>query len=370
MLLFLILLALLLLVISGYFLTSKNIHIWFLSYIRQQNQGKIRHHVDEPVHIVFACVDHFEPAWNGASYEDEVRRVDTWLHDYPKMANKHYDWLGKHPQHTFFYPIEEYKKEHLDKLAQLVRNGYGEVEIHLHHENDTALGLRDKIESFKSTLRCHGLLNLNRDGEVTYGFIHGDWALDNSGKNGKSCGVNNELQVLGQTGCYADFTLPSAPSETQTKKINSIYYATGDLLRPKSHDTGIDVEVGKESAGDLMIIQGPLTLNWRNRKYGIFPRIENGEITVENPPTEQRIDLWIQQHIHVKGAPNWVFVKVHTHGCQEKHKEILLGKYADAMYYYLESKYNDIINYRLHYATARGMYNIIKSLESGKKFQQ
>ena len=72
----------------------------------------------------------------------------------------------------------------------------------------------------------HGLLARRRDtGELPYGFIHGNWALDNSRPDGRCCGVNNELAILRETGCYADFTLPSAPSPAQTAKINSIYYA-------------------------------------------------------------------------------------------------------------------------------------------------
>ena len=68
----------------------------------------------------------------------------------------------------------------------------------------------------------HGLLSRDRyTGEVGYGFIHGNWALDNSRPDGRMCGVDNELDVLRETGCYADFTLPSAPSPTQTRKINS-----------------------------------------------------------------------------------------------------------------------------------------------------
>lgn len=30
--------------------------------------------------------------------------------------------------------------------------------------------------------------------------------------------------------------------------------------------------------GELLLVQGPLTLNWRRRKIGILPKIENGEI--------------------------------------------------------------------------------------------
>lgn len=346
-----------------YVIRKKNMHIWLPAYISGCIRGNPDIDPNSPVHVVFCIVDHFEPAWRNVTRDQEDRRVDRWLNEYPKLALKHRDSEGKHPQYTFFYPEEDYRKEHLDKLAQLCRGGFGNVEIHLHHDNDTAEGLKNKIERFKRILRSHGLLSTDKDGQITYGFIHGNWALDNSRKDGRWCGVNNELTVLRETGCYADFTLPSAPSDTQTAKINSIYYATDDPEKPKSHNKGVDVEVGGKTDGDLLIIQGPLALNWKKRKCGIFPAIENGEITASNPPTRDRVDLWIKQHIHVRGKPNWIFVKVHSHGCQENNMNVLLGKGLDDMFSYLEKRYNDGKRFQLHYVSAYGMYNTIKDLE-------
>jgi len=180
------------------------------------------------------------------------------------------------------------------------------------------------------------------------------------------CGINNELIVLRELGCYADFTLPSAPSETQTKQINSIYYSQDDPDLPKSHDTGVEVEKGVKPSGDLMLIQGPLTLNWRNRKWGLVPRLETGELRQSSPPSAQRVDLWVNCNIQVKGRPEWIFVKIYTHGTQESDMPVLLGKESDEMFSYLESKYNDGTNYVLHYVSAREMYNIVKAAESGE----
>lgn len=348
----------------GYALRVRQMHIWIGESIRR-SVGRKPKICSEPIHIFVAITDHFEPAWQRPSYEQECTRVETWVRRYPVIAAKHRDADGRHPQHTFFYPEEEYRPEHLDKLAQLCKAGFGDVEIHLHHDHDTAAGLREKLLRFKMTLHeRHGLLHRNdQTGEIEYGFIHGNWALDNARKDGKWCGVNNELIVLRETGCYADFTMPSAPSDTQTRKINSIYYAVDDPLCPKSHDNGTEVEVGKAPAGDLMIIQGPLALNWASRKWGILPRIENGELSSENPPTPERIDRWIRQHIHVKGQPYWIFVKLHTHGAQEQNFDVLLGQPMDAMLFYLETAYNDGQRYQLHYVTAREMYTLIRAAE-------
>jgi len=346
-------------------LYKKQLHIWILSYLKSK---PFQPNTEEPIHILFCLADHFEPYWNKVDDETARRRVDAWIAGYPKMAAKFRDADGKPPQHTFFYPQEEYRAEHLDNLAALCQKGFGEVEIHLHHDQDTSEGFREKITTFSQTLRKrHGLLPSAGDQTIRYAFIHGNWALDNSRKDGRWCGVNNELDILRETGCYVDMTLPSAPSDTQTTKINSIYYAKDDPLKPKSHNDGEDVRVGGSASGDLLMIQGPLALNWRRRSSGIFPKIENGEITWDNLPTPDRIDLWVQQAIHVIGKPNWVFVKVHTHGTQEKNEALFLTGSIEVMHRHLLSQYNDGKKFSLHYVTAREMYNIVKAAEAGEK---
>ena len=346
-------------------LRYKNIDIWILSYLLSLFSKKQR--ASGAVHIMFCFVDHFEPQWNTNDISVERQRVDQWLQDYPVLCENHFDADGKHPQHTFFYPEEEYRQEHLEKLSQLCQSGYGEVEVHLHHDNDTNANLRKTLTHFIDILyHHHGLLTKHPvTNQIVYGFIHGNWCLDNSRADGRWCGVKDELIVLKETGCYADFTLPSAPSETQTKKINSIYYAKQNPIKPKSHNTGLEVTVGGQSWGDLLIVQGPLTLNWKSRKFGLLPRIEAADIRTSILSLRERVDLWVNAGISVKGKPNWIFIKIHTHGTQERDRTTLLGKPCSDMFSYLETKYNDGVNYNLHYVTARETYNIIKAAEAG-----
>ena len=171
--------------------------------------------------------------------------------------------------------------------------------------------------------------------------------------------------ILLELGCYADFTLPAAPSETQTRTVNSLYYATDDPAKPRSHDTGTPMRVGGAASGDLLVMQGPLALNWRDRRFGLVPRIENSDVRRTSPPTPERVDLWVRTGVHVEGRPEWVFVKVHTHGAQETDMDTLLGAPVDAMHDYLEREYNDGSRNVLHYVTAREMYNIAKAAEAG-----
>jgi hypothetical protein len=348
-----------------WFCRTRRADIWLPAYVGESIRPRTAR--ANPVHVLLCVADHFEPRFGDTSYEQECTRIDRWVRQYPTLAARHRDSDGVPPQHTFFYPEEEYRPEHLGRLAVLCRQGLGDVEIHLHHHADTAEDLGRKLTQFKTILhRDHGLLHRNEaTGVIEYGFIHGNWALDNSGPDGKHCGVNNELTVLRETGCYADFTLPAAPEGAQTRTINSIYYAADDPDRPKSHDTGVPVRANGQPSGDLMIVQGPLALNWRSRKFGILPRIETGELSGDAPPTPARADLWVRQGIHVHGRPEWVFVKLHTHGANERNFEALLGRPMEETLSYLESRYNDGAQYRLHYVTARQMFNIIKAAEAG-----
>jgi hypothetical protein len=364
-----IFLATLALVATGGFIfwrsiDRKGINIWLAPYLlnrpAKQPAGK--------KHLVLAFVDHYEPQYLRPTIEIERKRVDRWVQEYPQHASKFTDADGYHPKHTFFYPEEEYRFEHLEKLVNLCRDGFGEIEVHLHHSHDTEQGLRQKLLSFTDIL-CTKHDALPRDpitGKPVFAFIHGNWCLDNSGVDGDWCGVNNELIVLREMGCYADFTFPSAPSKTQPKLLNTIYYATDDPNRSKSYDTGSPVKVGGQATGDLMLIQGPLGFNMGWKKWGLIPKLENSDIRGVSPPLKSRADFWINQHIHVEGRPDWTFVKIHTHGTQEQDIDTLLGPKMDALYEYLETKYRDELGWDLHYVSAREMYNIVKAAEAGK----
>lgn len=342
----------------------KNLMQWLGSYIKQD--WRPEKPPEGLKHVMFCFVDHYEPQWLKPSYETEVARVARWRQDYPKLCANHRDGDGRPPVHSFFYPEEEYRVEHLNALVELCQMGLGEIDIHLHHDKDTEAGLREKLSRFTNMLvRDHGALPTDANGKPVWSFIHGNWALDNSHPTGFGCGVSNEIKILADEGCYADFTLPAAPDPCQTTTINKIYYAIGNPHQCKSHDTGVRVKVGSKPVGDLMIIQGPLGFMWHNRKFGLLPRIENADVRTSSPPTPARIDAWVDMGIHIEGRPEWIFIKVHTHGTQERDINTLLGDPMDKAFSYLESKYNDGKNYKLHYVSARETYNIIKAAEAG-----
>ncbi|MHC4878681.1 MAG: hypothetical protein ACYTGL_19710 [Planctomycetota bacterium] len=323
----------------------------------------------EPLHVFIAVCDHYEPDNARPARYVADTRVDRWCSDYPALFEQFADSSGRPPQHSFFFPQDEYfVPEYLDQLRDLCEAGFGDVEIHLHHDDDTEDGLREKLESFRDTLHHrHGLLRRHPEtGELTYGFIHGNWALCNSRPDGRWCGVNNELTVLRQTGCYADFTLPSAPEATQTRIVNSIYYASSDSRRPKGHDRGTRATLGvAPPAKHLMLVQGPLTLDWDDRRRGVIPRIENGDLLHRRPPTLHRFEQWLKCGVHVAGRPDWCFIKLHTHGCKDGNIDTLLGEQTQQFHRDLAAFASGNRHLQYHYVTAWEMARLIKQAESG-----
>lgn len=342
---------------------SRNLHYWLPSYFRQCIARLRANRIGTvTVHVCFA--DHFEPFGGGSDTARARERVAYWAERYPELASRHVDSFGGHPKHSFFYPIEEYDPQILDQLGDLERRGLAGVEVHFHHNDDTAENLANELVAFSKTLRSrHGLLRADGDTDPAYCFIHGNWALDNSRPDGKWCGVDNELSVLVDTGCRADMTMPSAPSDTQTQKINSIYAARGVEGKRKSHDTGRDIRVGEWlEPGELLLIQGPLALNWRRRKAGVLPKIENGEISHDAPPSEDRVRLWLGFAPRVVGAEQHVFVKLHTHGAEDETMNMLLTCGLETLWRNLENEIRDRPGMSLRYVSAWEMFTTIREL--------
>src|SRR5262249_18479028 len=85
-----------------------------------------------------------------------------------------------------------------------------------------------------------------------------------------------------------------------------------------------------------------------------------------DPVTPARVKRWVEAGVSVLGRPEWIFVKVHTHGAPEAQAESLLGESGRVLHETLASTYNDGERWVLHYATAREMYNIAMAGMEGR----
>jgi hypothetical protein len=327
---------------------------WLQAYIADQSREPVQ--VAGPKHILFSFIDHFEP--------HDLKTMERWMASYPVVADKHRDADGRKPQHTNFWYNGNLEDKDvsliLRQLSELAYRGYGETELHLHHWNDTEKTLTEKMtHAIELSQQAGALITAEPKPRTAFGFVHGRWSLDNSRGKG-DCGVNNEITVLRKLGCYGDFTHPSWGVLTP-RTVNRFYYVTDDPAKPKSYESGPEMEVGKPGVGDLLLLEGPTVVHFK----GLKPRYDGGDITHIDLPTPERIKKWIETDIHVKGRPEWVFVRIYTHGVVPADHEAVLGKWADQMYTYLEQNYNDGKNYVLHYVTSRETYNIAKAAEAG-----
>ncbi|HZT41925.1 MAG TPA: hypothetical protein VFA07_07035 [Chthonomonadaceae bacterium] len=318
---------------------------------------------DRPLDIFLCVVDHYEPQIGRPPREVAQERVKDWLCRYPAIADKHRDADGRPPAHSFFYPWDEYDEWELARLVELCAGGYGEIELHLHHRDDTDATLRRKLRDALQTYRAAGALSVWPEGRPAFGFIHGDWALDNSRSDGgrNYCGVNNELTVLMEEGCYADFTFPSWQKSSQPRQLNTIYYAVDDPARPKSYDRGSNAQAGVTDQKGLLLIQGVL----RPFLNGFRPGIDDSDLAFWRRYSPARLDRWVRAGIHVQGRPHRIFIKLHCHGAQDDNRRALLGGDLEALFADAEARYNDGQRYRLHYVTAREMFNVVKATEAG-----
>jgi len=325
-------------------------------------------------HFIFSVADHFEPYIDPArprvpvSTSEQMQRIRNWCSRYPLVFDSFRDSDGIPFRHTYFYPAECHDKDIVSVMAEHCHAGWGELEIHLHHgidNPDTAEHLKHVLIGFRDALAQNGCLARIPGSDVPrYAFVHGNWALANSAR-GKFCGVDSEMQILAETGCYADFTLPSAPSRGQVKKINAIYECFAPLNRRAPHRSGKDLACGCPPKLFPIIVQGPLMLNFMERKFKILPALENSELSAANPPTLNRVKLWERAGIGVRGRPEWVFMKLHCHAMDPRDSQALL---STPMVNFLQSL-AELARSRVvktHFVTAREMTNIILAACDGK----
>ena len=346
---------------------------WLPAWAWQQRPGA--RPSTPPAHIIIAIADHFEPGIVAeapsryAPLDEQERRVERWCREYPRAVTRWRDADGYPLCHTYFYPAEQFHRSILERLADHCHDGWGEIEVQLHHgvdAPDTADATRNRLVQFRDALAGLGCLSRwDSRGPARYAFVHGNWALANSA-HGRYCGVDAEMQVLADTGCYADLTLPSAPSRGQVAKINALYEIDKPLTERAPHRAGTDLEFGRPPSILPLIIQGPLGLDWSRRIGGWpVPRIENGEISGRHPATLTRLALWERASVTVHGRPDWCFVKLHCHGMDPRDDDAMLG---DGLQAFL-AELTETVPHRssVHFVSARELVNIVLAACDGRE---
>jgi hypothetical protein len=235
-------------------------------------------------------------------------------------------------------------------------------------EPDTAENARRQLLEFRDALVSeHGCLSyFDGVGLPKYAFVHGNFALANSA-DGRFCGVDDEMQILAETGCYADFTLPTATFHpAQIAKINSLYECAMPLNQRAPHREGRDLERGRSPEVFPLIVQGPLMLRRGSPSRSWIGGIENGAITRRNPLSLSRLRLWKLAAISVRGKPDWLFIKLHCHGMDPTQHDVVLG---EPMREFLGELVDGAAQRDeiLHFVSAREMVNVVLAACDGRE---
>jgi len=327
----------------------------------------------EKKHVIITVANHFEPAWSETGPLDHKTQIKR-LKEYRKLAQATGDRVrdvdGTSFRHTNFYPAEQYHPEILDIMAEMQADGLGEVEVHLHHgveRPDTAENLERQLVEFRDTLadkhRC--LSRTDGDEQPKYAFVHGNLALANS-CGGRFCGVDNEMQILARTGCYADMTLPSAPDQSQVRTINEIYECGHPLDHAVPHRDGIRLGTNGTSPQRPLIMQGPLVFNWTRTVNGIpIPRIDDGALAANQGLDGARFRRWTSANVTVAGRSDLVFVKLYCHGFFDHDQSVCIGEEAQRFFAELVETGEKTGKYSIHFASAREAFNIAMAANDG-----
>ena len=116
----------------------------------------------------------------------------------------------------------------------------------------------------------------------------------------------------------------------------------------------------------MLMIEGPLALALRAGAGPGAAHRERRDHRRRSAPRPRACAPGSSQNIHVEGRPEWVFVKVHTHGAPETQAASLLGDGGRTLHDALTTRYNDGKRWTLHYVTAREMFNVAIAAMDGK----
>jgi hypothetical protein len=109
------------------------------------------------------------------------------------------------------------------------------------------------------------------------------------------------------------------------------------------------------------MIQGPLVLDWKRRKWGLVPRVENACLQGSQAPSLHRLDLWLKARVQVPHLPDTYFVKLHTHGANEANMRVLLGEAMVQFHEGLRERAKTDPSFRFSYVTASEMAELCQT---------
>ncbi len=302
---------------------------------------------DIVVALMFVC----EPSVDSVSMRDILKA-------FASLATEHIDSDGRKFQLTLACPGRNPDSATLNILTEYCRRGLGEIGYLITWDYSSEASMRDELKKALRRFNSHGWMK-TVGSEVRFAVVR----ERSSGERGEA-DLRRQASVLSDLGCYADMSFPGARRSRPQSRVNTMFMVSSADSEP--YNESDELRAGRLGKGGLLVIEGPFLIDWTDWRFTIRPYVEEGHLSQEAPPDPGRVDSWIRANVHVIGQPNWIFVKLMIDGLSDAASAQSLRHSLDQSLMYLEEVCNDDELYRLHYVTAREMYNVAMAAQALK----
>jgi hypothetical protein len=150
------------------------------------------------------------------------------------------------------------------------------------------------------------------------------------------------------------------------RRINAIYTCGYPLDEQKPHRSGPDVVTGKAPALPI-IFEGPLVFDWTRRIRSVpVPRLDDGALAQNYPLSIERFNRWRSARISVAGRPDWVFVKLYSHGFFDWDQDAMIGAQMRRFMSEVLAASEKTREFSVYFASAREAFNMVMAAVDGR----
>ncbi len=286
----------------------------------------------------------------------------TGLHDMldeiDACAEGHIDSDSRRLQITFMFGVPNPDPSALSILSEYCRAGLGEIECLLPCDISSLEDFREQLPRIVEVLHTYGWAR-TADSQVRFAVLRNQFECVSADADYRS-----QIRTLHDLGCYVDLTFPCVGSSCQPGKVNSICLVSSGADDPFGE--ACDLRAGEISSGDLLLVSGPFLIDWTDWRLKYRPFAESGRLTPAALPDRTRAQSWLRARVHVTGQPNWIFVKLIIDDVVDADAARTICGGLHEAFESLEESCSITVTSRLHFVTAREMYNIIRAAEAGR----
>jgi hypothetical protein len=97
--------------------------------------------------------------------------------------------------------------------------------------------------------------------------------------------------------------------------------------------------------------------------------VEDGALAQNYPLTMNRLDRWRSAGIGVKERPEWIFIKLYSHGFFDWDQDLMIGEQMKRFMGEALETAERSGEFKVHFASAREAFNMVNAAVDGKEGQ-